>query len=65
MVSIIAAFQFLTIFPAIIRRMFTSQEMAHAVGWFPLVGVVLGALLYGVAVTRITLLPRQISASFS
>ncbi|MFN3491339.1 MAG: adenosylcobinamide-GDP ribazoletransferase, partial [Anaerolineales bacterium] len=46
MVSIIAAFQFLTIFPTIIKRMFTSQEMGRAVAWFPLVGIVLGLLLY-------------------
>jgi len=49
MVSLIAAFQFLTISPAIIRRIFTPQEMARAVGWFPLVGLALGALLYGLS----------------
>lgn len=47
MISLIAAFQFLTIFPTLIRRMFTPQEMGRAVGWFPLVGVALGILLYG------------------
>jgi len=65
MVSIIAAFQFLTIFPAIIRRMFTSQEMAHAVGWFPLVGVVLGALLYGVNHFAQMVFPASISAALT
>lgn len=47
MAPLIAAFQFLTIMPTIIRRMFTPQEMGRAVGWFPLVGLILGALLYG------------------
>ena len=48
MVSIIAAFQFLTIFPALIKRAFTANEMGRSVGWFPLVGLVLGLLLYAV-----------------
>ena len=48
MTSIIVSFQFLTIFPTIIRRIFTSQEMANAVGWFPFVGFVLGVFLYGI-----------------
>ena len=49
MVSLIVAFQFLTIIPTLLRRIFTPQEMARAVGWFPLVGLVLGALLYGLS----------------
>jgi adenosylcobinamide-GDP ribazoletransferase len=48
MISIIAAFQFLTICPTLIQRMFKSEEMGRAVGWFPLVGLVLGLSLYGV-----------------
>ena len=41
----IAALQFLTLAPPIVRRAFTSQEMGRAVGWFPLVGALLGAVL--------------------
>ena len=63
MTSIIAAFQFLTIFPTLIKRMFTSQEMGRAVGWFPLVGVVLGFALYGVNYTANLLFPQNISAA--
>jgi adenosylcobinamide-GDP ribazoletransferase len=44
-----AAFQFLTIMPPIIRRSFTLPELGRAVGFYPLVGLVLGALLAGVA----------------
>jgi adenosylcobinamide-GDP ribazoletransferase len=62
MTSIIAAFQFLTIFPTIIKRMFTSQEMGRAVGWFPLVGVVLGFALYGVNHAANLLFPQNVSA---
>ena len=65
MISIIAAFQFLTIFPAVIRRVFTPQEMARAVGWFPLVGVMLGALLYGINHFAQMIFPASISAALT
>jgi adenosylcobinamide-GDP ribazoletransferase len=41
----VAALQFLTLAPPIVRRMFTAQEMGRAVGYFPLVGALLGGLL--------------------
>jgi adenosylcobinamide-GDP ribazoletransferase len=47
MVSLLAAFQFLTIFPSVIRRLFTAAEMGRAVGFFPLVGLALGGILLG------------------
>ncbi len=65
MTSIIAAFQFLTIFPTLIKRMFTSQEMGRAVGWFPLVGVALGMLLYGVNYTARLIFPTSVSAALT
>ena len=65
MVSIIAAFQFLTIFPTLIKRMFTSQEMGRAVGWFPLVGVGLGLALYGVHTAAGSIFPASISAALT
>lgn len=65
MISIIAAFQFLTIFPAVIKRMFTPQEMGRAVGWFPLVGVTLGFALYGVHFAARLLFPQTVSAALT
>ena len=65
MIPLIAAFQFLTIFPAIIKRMFTSQEMGRAVAWYPLVGAVLGALLYGVNYFSRLIFPASISAALT
>src|SRR5215510_11934169 len=65
MVSIIAAFQFLTIFPALIKRLFTSQEMGRAVGWFPLVGVILGLALYGVNYSVRLIFPASVSAALT
>jgi adenosylcobinamide-GDP ribazoletransferase len=65
MVPIIAAFQFLTIFPTLIKRLFTSQEMGRAVGWFPLVGVVLGASLYGLNYVAQLIFPASVSAALT
>jgi len=65
MVAIIAAFQFLTIFPTLIKRMFTSQEMGHAVAWFPLVGIVLGLALYGVNTLAQLVFPASVSAALT
>lgn len=65
MVSIIAAFQFLTIFPTLIKRMFTSHEMGRAVGWFPLVGVALGLAVYGVNHSARLIFPASVSAALT
>src|SRR5690349_21628186 len=47
MIPLLTAFQFLTIFPAVIRRSFTAGELGRAVGYFPIVGLVLGGIFYG------------------
>jgi len=47
LVAFIAGIQFLTISPAFIRRSFTPQELGRAVGFFPLVGLILGGILAG------------------
>ena len=65
MSSIVAAFQFLTTSPTLIKRMFTSQEMGRAVGWFPLVGVVLGLLLYGINNMAQLIFPVSVSAAIT
>jgi adenosylcobinamide-GDP ribazoletransferase len=65
MIPILAAFQFLTIFPTVIKRMFTAQEMGRAVGWFPLVGVVLGFALYGVNYAARLIFPPMVSAALT
>ncbi|MBE0683180.1 MAG: adenosylcobinamide-GDP ribazoletransferase [Anaerolineales bacterium] len=65
MTSIIAAFQFLTIFPALIKRMFTPQEMGRAVGWFPLVGVVLGFSLFDVNYAARLVFPPTVAAALT
>lgn len=45
--SFLAAVQFLMLSPAFIRRPFTAKELGAAVGYYPLVGALLGGLLIG------------------
>ncbi len=47
LIAVLAAVQFLTIAPPLVRRRFTAAEMGRAVGWFPLVGTLLGGALWG------------------
>ncbi len=64
MISLLTAFQFLTTFPAIIRRAFTAGELGRAVGYFPLVGLALGGLLYGLASGLHLIFPAPVVAVF-
>jgi adenosylcobinamide-GDP ribazoletransferase len=64
MISLLTAFQFLTTFPAVIRRMFTAQELGRAVGFFPVVGLALGGVFYGLASGLRLVFPAQVAAVF-
>lgn len=64
MLFLLTAFQFLTTFPAVIRRSFTPQELGRAVGYFPLVGLALGGVLYGLASGLRLVFPSQVIAVF-
>lgn len=46
--DLLAAFQFLSIFPAVIRRPFTEKELGRSVGYYPLVGLAIGGVLFGI-----------------
>ena len=65
MIALLAAFQFLTIFPAVVRRSFTPVEMGRAVGWYPLVGLALGGLLHGLYNSLLTAFPVMVSAALT
>jgi adenosylcobinamide-GDP ribazoletransferase len=57
MISLLAAFQFLTVLPAVVRRPFTPQEMGRAVGWYPLVGLAVGGALLGLFSVALKIFP--------
>jgi adenosylcobinamide-GDP ribazoletransferase len=59
----IAALQFLTLVPPIVRHLFTPSEMGWAVGYFPLVGALLGGLLALLDRGLSTLLPAGVVAA--
>jgi cobalamin 5'-phosphate synthase/cobalamin synthase len=45
--AFLTALQFLLVSPAFIRRRFTAAELGAAVGYYPLVGLLLGSILAG------------------
>lgn len=59
----LAALQFLTLVPPIVRRAFTMEELGRAVGFFPLVGVLLGGLLIGLERALSPLFPANLIAA--
>lgn len=58
--AFLAAVQFLTILPPVIRRPFTPGELGSAVGFYPLVGLMLGGVLVGVDYLLSPFLPTQV-----
>jgi adenosylcobinamide-GDP ribazoletransferase len=60
MISLLTAFQFLTTFPSVIRRTFTAGELGRAVGYFPVVGLALGGVLYGLGRGLQLIFPAQV-----
>jgi adenosylcobinamide-GDP ribazoletransferase len=59
----LAAVQFLTVAPAMLRRQWTPEELGRSVGWFAVVGVLLGAALAGVDYAFGWCFPRNVGAA--
>jgi adenosylcobinamide-GDP ribazoletransferase len=59
----LAAVQFLTIAPPLVRRPFTAAEMGRAVGYFPLVGLLIGGFLVGLDRLLALFLPPGVAAA--
>jgi adenosylcobinamide-GDP ribazoletransferase len=59
----LAAVQFLTIVPPLVRRPFTGAELGRAVGYFPLVGVLIGGFLIGLDRLLALFLPPGVAAA--
>jgi adenosylcobinamide-GDP ribazoletransferase len=57
----LAALQFLTLAPPLVRRVFEPEELGRAVGYFPLVGALLGALLAGLDMVLARIFPTPVS----
>jgi adenosylcobinamide-GDP ribazoletransferase len=61
--AFLAALQFLTIVPPLVRRPFQPEELGRAVGWFAVVGLLLGGMLAGVDHVLGWLFPAGVSAA--
>jgi adenosylcobinamide-GDP ribazoletransferase len=62
-VAFAAALQFLTISPPLVRRWFSDAELGASVGYFPLVGLLLGSLLAALNAALGWLLPADVAAA--
>jgi adenosylcobinamide-GDP ribazoletransferase len=63
LVAFMAAMQFLTIMPPLVRRPFSPLELGRAVGWFPVVGILLGGFLVGVNLAIGMIFPPAVVAA--
>lgn len=61
--AFLTALQFLTVAPPFIRRLFTPRELGRAVGYYPLVGILLGAILLGASTLLAQVFPPQVNAA--
>jgi adenosylcobinamide-GDP ribazoletransferase len=62
-IGCLAAVQFLTIAPPLVRRPFTDAELGRAVGYFPLVGLMIGGSLVGIDHLLTLFLPSNVTAA--
>jgi len=60
-----ASLQFLTIAPPIVRRPFDNREMGAAVGYFPLIGLLIGLLVSGARALAISAIGPLLAAALS
>lgn len=58
-----AAIQFSTVAPPMVRRCFTPGELGRAVGYFPLVGLLLGAGLAGLDLAMRRVFPAEVASA--
>lgn len=65
LIPFLAALQFLTIVPPVVRRPFTPAELGRAVGFFPLVGLLLGSVLALLAWGLGRLFPPGVTAALA
>jgi adenosylcobinamide-GDP ribazoletransferase len=63
--AFLAALQFLTITPPIIRRPFTAAELGSGAGFYPLVGLLIGGVLFAADHFLTLILPAQVCAALT
>lgn len=63
LISVVVAFQFLTIVPPPLRRTVTPEELGKSVTFFPLVGLLMGLLLFGLHRLLSAIFPETVAAA--
>jgi adenosylcobinamide-GDP ribazoletransferase len=63
LLSFMVALQFLTISPAFIKRSFSPPELGQATGYFPIVGALIGAILWGAGLLLGQIFPATVTAA--
>jgi adenosylcobinamide-GDP ribazoletransferase len=63
MLGFAVALQFLTVSPAFIRRDFSPRELGQATAYFPLVGALIGAILWGSSLLLGRIFPPTLRAA--
>ena len=63
MIPFLAALQFLTIAPPLVKRVFTEKELGQAAGFYPLVGAIIGGLLYAANYGLALIVPDSLRAA--
>ena len=61
--GVAVAFQFLTIAPPLLRRPVAPNELGRSVTFFPLVGLAIGLLLFGLHGALSTIFPDLLAAA--
>jgi adenosylcobinamide-GDP ribazoletransferase len=59
----LVALQFLTVAPPLLRRMLTPEELGRSVGYYPLVGLLVGTVLWGADEVLVRFLPPLVAAA--
>lgn len=63
LVSLVLAFQFLSVAPPLVRRSVTAEEVGRSVVCFPIVGLALGAILAGIDLAIRDAFPALVTAT--
>jgi adenosylcobinamide-GDP ribazoletransferase len=62
-VAPLAALQFLTLLPPLIRRPFSARELGGSTAYYPLIGALIGLLLWGVDALLASVLPVSVRSA--
>jgi len=63
MISFLCALQFLTLFPPLVKRQFSERELGSSIAFYPLIGFLLGGILFGLNLLLGMVFPTEVRAA--